>query len=50
MKLQGKCEFLSDINKFKSICYNGEAFASTSDSSNFLTEVRNYFYVPLEHE
>jgi hypothetical protein len=44
MKLLGKCELISDIKKFKSICYNGEAFAQTSDSSNTLTEVRDYFY------
>lgn len=48
MKLQGKCEILSVINDFKSICFNGEAFAQTSESSNTLTEVRDYFYEPLD--
>ena len=30
MQLQGKAEIIDDINKFKSICFNGEAFAETS--------------------
>lgn len=50
LKLQGKCELISDIKKFKSVCYNGEAFAQTSESSNTLTEVRDYFYEELSRD
>lgn len=32
------------------MCYNGEAFAQTSESSNTLTEVRDYFYVELSRD
>jgi hypothetical protein len=50
MKLLGKCEIISDTKKFKNICYNGEAFAQTSESSNTITEVREYFYEELTRE
>jgi hypothetical protein len=48
--LQGKAEIIDDINKFKSICFNGEAFAETSEASNTLAEVRGYFYEQLTAE
>jgi hypothetical protein len=47
MKLSGKGLFNSDLESLKSICYNGEAFAKTSEYSNTLTEIKGYFDTPL---
>lgn len=43
VKLNSKCEIIADIKKFRSICYNGEAFAASSDTSNALSELRAIF-------
>lgn len=51
MKLLGKCEIINDIKKFLSICFNGEAFAKTSEEgSGIIVEVRAFFYVQLTAE
>jgi len=51
MKLAGKCLFNTNIEDLKSICYNGEAFAKTSEHSNTLNEIKALFDVPLtDHE
>lgn len=47
MKLLGKCEIISIIEKFKSVCYNGEAFSEAAESSGVIADVRGYFYEML---
>jgi len=51
MKLLGKCEIINDIKKFQSICFNGEAFAKTSEEgSGIIVEVRAFFYKQLTEQ
>jgi len=51
MKLLGKCDIINDIKKFSSICFNGEAFAKTSEEgSGIIVEVRAFFYVQLTED
>jgi len=51
MKLLGKCEIIDYIKKFQSICFNGEAFAKTSEEgSGIIVEVRAFFYEQLTEQ
>jgi hypothetical protein len=50
LKLSNKSEFISNIKEFIDVCFNGEAFAQSTDTSNTIAEVREYFYVELKED
>jgi hypothetical protein len=38
--LEGKCEIISNLKEYISVCYNGEAFSAQTEGSAVLAEIR----------